>query len=103
MECKDYIVNNSLIALKTTYTRALIYNMLRKIKEAFVDKNIICFSPRNSQAASTRKETAVNINVDEIILNFLSLEIKEYVPDEIEYNRKNPRYVNDLTYLVQIM
>lgn len=48
MECKDYIVNNSLIALKTTYTRALIYNMLRKIKEAFVDKNIICFSPRNS-------------------------------------------------------
>lgn len=45
MECKDYIVNNSLIALKTTYTRALIYNMLRKIKEAFVEKNIICFSP----------------------------------------------------------
>ena len=41
--------------------------------------------------------------MDEIILNFLSLEIKEYVSDEIEYNRKNPKYVNDLTYLVQIM
>ena len=67
--------------------------MMRWIKDIFIVKNIVNFSPHNYQASSS-KAKCIDVNTDEIIRrscwknqkNF-DKEITEHAPDDIDFSR----------------
>lgn len=59
------------------------------MKKTFAENNLIGFSPHTCQAASTRKVNLINMDVDEIILNFSKFykrQLTVNAPNEIELN-----------------
>ena len=87
-----------IITHRKSFKGASIDTMRQWIKDIFIVKNIVNFSPHSCRAASSSKAKQIYVNIDEIIrrscsknqknfLKFYDKEITEYVSEYVDFNR----------------